>query len=143
MKRKNKKVRSIIVDGVEYKWLSVYEIKIWKDGKIFYESGWNSESKYPKVSYNLEDGSVTPKVIAKIIRLINGNEVLISNSDISEKLNNKKFLKVMQSYGRHVSFEDKKTERIWSKFSDCYIDLIRHLEAQEAVDKALGKHKLV
>jgi hypothetical protein len=127
MKRKNRKVRSITVDGVEYKWLSVNEIKIWKDGKIFYEDGWGSSSKYPTVSFNLEDGAVTPKVIAKIIKLINGTEPLISNVEIFENLNNERFLEVIKSYRRHASFEDKRTEYKWAKFIDSYNELMNHL----------------
>lgn len=131
-KNRKKSLRTIIVDGEEYKWLMDLDLKVWKDKKVIFDY-WG---KYPKVSYNLEEdgyGPMTPRIVAKIIRLINGSEDLIPNRDLLYRMEHDRNLAIGY-YGRHASFEDKETERLWAKFNDSHKALAERLEHQKLMN---------
>lgn len=110
-KSRIKSLRNITVDDEDYKWMvdDSYNLKIWKDKKLVYQSGWDSHEKYPQVYYNFEDG-ITPRIVAKIIGLINGTEDLISTEDFEYRFESDF---AIGYYDKHASFEDKRVEHLF------------------------------
>lgn len=129
-KNRIKSLRTINVDGIEYKWLfdDYGWLKIWKDKKIVYEDGFNKG--YSQVSYNLVDDQMTPEVVAKVIRLVNYTEHLIPNEDVLDAIRISEGLNP-NHYKRHASYEDKTTEKLMAKFMDSFAELKQHLEHKE------------
>jgi len=129
-KNRIKNLRTITVGDVEYKWMYDGNLKVWKDKKVIYEEGYNKG--YKNVSYNLEKGiygAMTPAVVAKVIRLVTYKEDLVSNEELQQRIEDESNFAIGY-YGRHESFEDKQTERLWAELNDKAKELEEHLETQ-------------
>mgnify|MGYP001605685141 FL=1 len=117
-KNRIKNLRSIKVDNIDYTWMYDGGIRIWKDKKIVYDG-------FPKPY--MDASSATPGMIAKIVRVINGNEEEIGNEDQIYKIKNEGRCG-MDYFSKYATFEDKKTEKLWFEFNSKYEELIKHLE---------------
>ena len=126
-KNRIKTLRDITVDDEDYKWMINHgDFKIWKNKKLIYENGWRSDEKYPQVYYNYDDG-ITPRVIAKIIRLVNGTEDLISTEDFEHRFESDF---AIGYYDKHASFEDKEVESLFYKLNIAKEKLENYLKEQ-------------
>ena len=123
-KNRIKSLRSIMVDDSEYKWSCHDGFKIWKDKQVIYHEGWGAD--YPQVYYN-GDGTITPRIVAKIIRLINGTEDLISTEDFEYRFESDF---AIGYYDKHSSFEDKRIERLFFNLNEAHEKLENYLKEQ-------------
>ena len=126
--RKNriKGLRDITVDNQDYKWSCVDGFKIWKDKQLIYQSGWYNREKYPNVEYFGTKG-ITPGIVAKVIRQLNGTEEEIEIEDLAYRVENEGSCGIGY-YSNHATFDDKKAEELWVKFNESYENLVKYLE---------------
>lgn len=125
-KNRIKNLRNITVDGQEYKWQCVDCLKIWKDKVLIYES-YDYNGKFPKVTFFDKDGIITPAIVAKIIKTINGTETIHSVEDLAYRFKNE-YVGGIGYYSRNDSFDDKEAEKLWVEFNDKYEELKNYLE---------------
>jgi len=127
-KNRIKSLRDITIDDEDYKWSCVDGFKIWKDKKVIYHEGWGAD--YPQVYYNEGDGTITPRIVAKIIRLINGTEDLISTEDFEYRFESDF---AIGYYDKHSSFEDKRIERLFFNLNEAHEKLENYLKEQSVL----------
>jgi hypothetical protein len=125
-KNRIKSLRNITVDNQEYKWSCVDGFKIWKDKKLVYEGGWYNREKYPEVFY-VSDGGITPGIVAKVIRQINGTEDVYSAKDLKYRFENEGGFGIGY-YSKNDTFDDKKAEKLWVEFNCKYEEFKKYLE---------------
>jgi hypothetical protein len=125
-KNRIKGLRDITVDNQDYKWSCVDGFKIWKDKKLIFESGWYNEEKYPEVKYFRTKG-ITPGIVAKVIRQLNGTERENEIEDLAYRVENEGACGIGY-YSKYATFDDKKAEELWVKFNESYESLVKYLE---------------
>jgi uncharacterized protein YjhX (UPF0386 family) len=125
-KRRIKHLRDITVDGIDYKWSAVDVFKIWRDKKLIFESGWYNRDKYPEVEYFTTNG-ITPGVVAKVIRQLNGTEMVVSIENLAYRIENEADCGIGY-YSKHQTFDDKKAELLWVQFNEKHEELQRYLK---------------
>ena len=125
-KNRIKSLRGIIVDNQEYKWSCVDGLKIWKDKNIIFEGGWYNRDKYPEVYYFTRKG-ITPGIVAKVIRQLNGTEKEVEIEDLAYRVENEGACGIGY-YSKYTSFDDKSAEELWVKFNESYESLVKYLE---------------
>jgi hypothetical protein len=128
-KNRIKSLRDITVDGEVYKWTCLDGFKIWKNKQVIYHEGWGAN--YPNVYYG-EDNTITPRIVAKIIRLINGTEILVSTEDFNKRFESSS---AIGYYDRYTSFEDKRIEYLFFNLNQAHEELGDYLKEQKVKDE--------
>jgi len=124
-KRRIKHLRDITVDGIDYKWSAVDGFKIWKDKQLIFKSGYD-RNDYSQVEYFTTNG-ITPGVVAKVIRQVNGTDRVVPIEDLAYRVENEGSCGIGY-FSKYQTFDDKKAEELWVEFNDKYEELQKYLK---------------